>query len=910
VCRKPVDKFGNLFTLKHILCPQYYWQKLPPITSWLRLGDLSGRPRLKAESKMPTDLGHEKVSTGALEPRDGRSVHSALAGGPGLGKESASTVWNWWKRVWSLPAQHGRFMGWPATVFIVTQLLAGIPLLPYALLNWHTENSLRFATFLAVALGASVFKVRLPGIQATMSANFLFILVGILDLSYPETLLMGCLGGLVQSLWQAKPRPRLIQLLFNFANLGMSITLANLVFHSHFAYKIGVRWPLLLAAASTTYFAMNTMSVSGIIAMTERRNPILVWKECYLWSFPYYLLGALIAGGVSIINRSFGWQVAILVLPVVYWIYRSYRTYLDRLEAEKKHTEAIADLHLRTIEALSLAIEAKDHNTHDHLRRVQTYAMQIGKDLKVTESELNAIRAAAMLHDIGKLAVPEQILSKPGRLTPEEFEKLKIHPIVGAEILDRVQFPYPVVPIVRSHHEKWNGTGYPDGLTGEAIPIGARILSAVDCFDALTSERPYRRAVSADEAMALLRTERGRSYDPRVVDCIALRYKELEEVVSRSTREGSPFELLSKVDRSVAPSAGFAEMPDEAEVRAASFLVSIVSARQEAQLLFELAQTLGNSLSLRETLSVVAVRLKQMIPYDAIVFYIYEDGKLMPRYVHGVDYDLFTAIEMPLGQGVSGWVAQTEKPIINGDPAAETKYLGDRARVSVLQSVLSVPLRGRDGAAGALSLYLRAKHGFTKDHLRLLLAASSKLGLSVENALQFEKAQDTASTDFLTELPNARWICVHLEQEIARSRRSGAPLAVLLSDLNGFKSVNDTFGHLVGNKLLQQISKNLKNACREYDQVGRLGGDEFVFVLPELTKEGAEELRPRLELAVEEAGQSICGAKVVTASIGCAFYPKDGSTAEELLSEADRRMYEAKETYYKLRREAPRLRVG
>ena len=482
--------------------------------------------------------------------------------------------------------------------------------------------------------------------------------------------------------------------------------------------------------------------------------------------------------------------------------------------------------------------------------------------------------------------------------------------MVGAGILDRVQFPYPVVPIVRSHHEKWNGTGYPDGLSGEGIPIGARILSAVDCFDALTSERPYRRAVSPDEAMALLRAESARSYDPRVVECLERRYLELEEVVSRSTREGSPFELVSKVDRLVAPSAGFAEVPDEAEVRAASFLASIVSARQEAQLLFELAQTLGNSLSLRETLSVVAVRLKEMIPYDSIAFYICENGKLVPRYVHGVDYDLFTSIEIPLGQGVTGWVAQTEKPIINGDPAAETKYLGDRAQIPVLQSALSVPLRGRDGAAGVLSLYLRAKQGFTKDHLRLLLAASSKLGLSVENALQFERAQDTASTDFLTELPNARSICVHLEQEISRSRRNASPLAVLMSDLNGFKNVNDNFGHLVGNKLLQEIAKNLKNACREYDQVGRLGGDEFVFVLPELTKDGAEELTPRLELAVEEAGRSICGTTVVTASIGCAFYPKDGSTAEELLSEADRRMYETKETYYKRRGEAPRLQVG
>jgi len=768
---------------------------------------------------------------------------------------------------------------------------------------------LRFACFLTVALGASLFKVRLPGIQATMSANFLFILVGILDLSYPETLLMGCLGGLAQTLWQSKPRPRLIQLLFTFANLGISVTAANLVFHSTFARHLGMQWPLLLAMASTTYFAVNTMSVSGVIALTEHRNPIQVWKECYLWSFPYYLLGALIAGGVSVMNRTLGWQIAILVCPVVYWMYRSYRTYLDRLEAEKKHSEEIADLHLRTIEALSLAIEAKDHNTHAHLRRVQTYAMQIGKDLGLNHSELDAIRAAAMLHDIGKLAVPEQILSKPGRLTPEEFDKMKIHPVVGAEILDRVNFPYPVVPIVRSHHERWNGSGYPDGLKEDAIPIGARILSAVDCFDALTSERPYRRAMSVDEAMKYLKSESGKSYDPRVVEGLERRYRELEEAVNGWANGKSVIAAPSQMERPVAPSAGFAELPNDAEVRATSFLVSIVSARQEAQLLFELAQTLGNSLSLRETLSVVAVRLKQMIPYDSIVFYVRQGEKLVPKYLHGVDYDLFSALEIPLGQGIAGWVALTEKPIINGNPAAETQHLRDPKQVSVLQSALSVPLRGREGVAGVLSLYLRTKNGFTKDQFRLLLAASSKLGLSVENALQFEKAQDTASTDYLTGLPNARSICVHMEKEISRSRRAGHSLTVLLCDLNGFKRVNDNFGHLTGNKLLQEIAKNLKAACREYDQVGRLGGDEFVFILPEMSATTMKELRRRLELAVEEAGITVCQQRVVTVSIGCAFHPEDGATAEELLSEADRRMYDSKEQYYRQLKEVPRPRV-
>jgi diguanylate cyclase (GGDEF)-like protein/putative nucleotidyltransferase with HDIG domain len=797
------------------------------------------------------------------------------------------------------PKRQKQNLSWPAASFILLQVVVGLPLLPYALLHWNPENQLRFACFFGVALAASLFKVRLPGIEATMSANFLFILVGILDLSYPETLLMGCFGGLVQSIWQSKPRPRLTQILFNFANLSISITAANLVFHSRAASHLGLGWPLLLVSASTTYFAINTMSVSGIIALTQKRNPLLVWKECYLWSFPYYLLGAMIAGGISLINRAFGWQFAILVLPLVYWMYRSYRIYLDRLEAEKKHTEEIADLHLRTIEALSLAIEAKDHSTHDHLRRVQTYAVQLGKDLGLTDAELNALRAASMLHDIGKLAVPEQILSKPGRLTPEEFDRMKIHPIVGAEILDRVQFPYPVVPIVRSHHEKWDGSGYPYGLKREAIPIGARILSVVDCFDALTSERPYRRAMSADEAMKHLVSEIDTSFDPRVVAAIEKRYVELEQGVRRSEVTKSPFPTVTNSNRSVAPSAGFADVPNAAEVRATSFLASIVSARQEAQLLFELAQTLGNSLSLRETLSVVAIRLKEMIPYDLIVFYVCQDQKLVPRYVHGVDYDLFRSLDIPIGQGISGWVAQNKKPIINGDPMAESKHLGDPTRVSVLRSTLSIPLQGRDGVAGVLTLYLKEKQAFTKDHLRMLMAASSKLGLSVENSLQFEKAQDSASTDFLTGLPNARSICAHLDTELARSERSGQPLAVLLCDLNGFKTVNDNFGHLVGNKLLEEIARNFRTVCREYDLVGRLGGDEFVLVLPEFTTTTVKELLPRIELAVVEAGRVVCGKKVVTVSVGAAFYPQNGVTAEELLSEADRGMYEAKESHYR-----------
>jgi diguanylate cyclase (GGDEF)-like protein/putative nucleotidyltransferase with HDIG domain len=849
--------------------------------------------QIAKSGKDPLNFAHPSNTAGVSE--------TAISSQPKLESKSSNFLSRVFGDFWKTSAKDGQKLGWPAAAFILLQVLIGLPLLPYALSHWHPENQLRFACFFVLALTASLFKVRLPGIEATMSANFLFILVGILDLSFPETLLMGCFGGLAQTIWQSKPRPRFIQVLFTFANLSISISAADLVFHSAFASRHGLRWPLLLAAASTTYFAINTMSVSGIIAITQRRNPILVWKECYLWSFPYYLLGAMIAGGVSLINHALGWQFAIMVLPIVYWIYRSYRIYLDRLEGEKKHSEAIADLHLRTIEALSLAIEAKDHSTHDHLKRVQTYAVELGKDLGLNSDELNALRAASILHDIGKLAVPEQILSKPGRLTPEEFDRMKIHPVVGAEILDRVQFPYPVVPIVLSHHEKWNGAGYPYGLKGETIPMGARILAVVDCFDALTSERPYRRALSVDDAIQHLGTESGTSFDPRVVIAIKERYVELEKVVSRAAKTKSLFEAVTKLNRPGSPSAGFAEVPNAAEVRTTSFLASIVSARQEAQLLFELAQTLGNSLSLRETLSVVAVRLKEMIPHDLIVVYVREQDKLTPRYLHGLDYELFRSLEIPMGQGISGWVAQHQKPIINGDPATEFKYLADSPPATELLSTLSIPLQGREGVAGILSLYVKKSQSFNKDHLRLLLAASSKLGQSVENALEFEKARDSASTDFLTGLPNARSICAHLDGELARSRRSKRSLAVLLCDLNGFKSVNDNFGHLTGNKLLQEIAKNLRSVCRDYDLVGRLGGDEFILVLPEFDAPSVAEFLPRVQAAVQEAAQAVCNEKAVSVSVGAALYPQDGETPEELLSEADRAMYESKEVHYRER---------
>src|SRR6266568_6897165 len=433
-----------------------------------------------------------------------------------------------------------------ARFFIASLAFVGAGCLIYALAHWQSSDPLKFSCYLIAALLASSLKVSLPGIEGTLSVNFLFTLLGILELSLPQTLVIGLASTLAQFYWKPARRVKLVQLVFNLSQVTVSSAGAYGAYKLVVIYVLHTPGSLALLVAAITHFACNTAAMSAIIGLTEDKPIPKVWTASYLWSFPYYMVGAAAAGLVHFLNQHIGWQSSLLVLPPIYLMYRSYRLYLGKLETEKHHAQQVSSLHLRTIEALALAIEAKDETTSEHLHRVRVYAMELAKDLGLSEDETEALRAASVLHDIGKLAVPEHIISKPGKLTPEEFEKMKIHPIVGAEILEQVDFPYPVVPIVRAHHEKWDGSGYPDGLVGEAIPIGARILAAVDCLDALASERQYRRALSLDQAMETLSEQKGTSFDPRVVEVMERRYVELEAMVNSMETERRRLDITPK----------------------------------------------------------------------------------------------------------------------------------------------------------------------------------------------------------------------------------------------------------------------------------------------------------------------------------------------------------------------------
>jgi putative nucleotidyltransferase with HDIG domain len=632
-------------------------------------------------------------------------------------------------------------------VFISGLALAATLSLAWGCSHWQSTEPAKFACYLLAAVLASSFKVILPGIEGTLSVNFLFTLLGILELGLPETLLIVLASTLGQAFLGRKQKVKLVQFVFNWAQLTVSSALAYAAYKLVAIYVLHSPGPLALLAAAITQFGCNTAAMSTIIGLTEAKPISKVWNDSYLWSLPYYMVGAAAAGLVHFLNSHIGWQSSLLVLPPIYLMYRSYRLYLGKLESEKKHAEQVSMLHLRTIETLALAIEAKDQTTGEHLQRVRIYAMELAKELGLNEDESEALKAASVLHDIGKLAVPEHIISKPGKLTPEEFEKMKVHPIVGAEILEQVNFPYPVVPIVRAHHEKWDGSGYPYGLSGETIPIGARILAAVDCLDALASDRQYRKALPLDEAMAKVVADAGRAFDPRVVEILRRRYIELEKMANEQPLQAPPkLSTDVKVERGLAPDAGFAESAKASVSGAASHMSAktlITAAHQRGQEIVDLSR-LGAALSLADIASLLAVRLKSLVPYDSMAVYALKDGELAPEFVSGENFRLFSSLRIPLGEGLSGWVAQNSKAILNGNPSVEPGYLNDPTKYSTLRSALAVPLTGASGVVAVLALYRSATDGFTPEDQRLTEAAVADLGRAIEESKKLKGASTGA----------------------------------------------------------------------------------------------------------------------------------------------------------------------
>ena len=497
------------------------------------------------------------------------------------------------------------------------------------------------------------FTVRIPSFQARISVSETFVFTSVLLFGPCAGTLTVALDVLVVAISSQRRTLQPIRVLFNISSASLSIWIAsNLFYLASGIEPISIAptkvpellWPLVLLTA--VHFTLNSGLVAVALGLERNENAFTIWRRLFPWLSINYFGGASVAALLVSYTRTIDLSALSIIVPLLVISYLTYKMALGRVEDAVNHVDQVNRLYLSTIETLATAIDAKDQVTHGHIRRVQRFALGLATRVGVTDKlQLQALEAAALLHDMGKIAVPEHILNKPSKLTAGEFEKMKLHASVGADILSSISFPYPVVPIVRHHHENWDGTGYPDGLRGTQIPLGARILAVVDCFDALTSDRPYRRRLADSDAIAILMERRGVMYDPLVVDTFVAVKDELADSLTGGIETAGNIEGLLKPLASQSPS--IETLPP---VRTA---VNQLEAKHAIRTVLKAIET-----ELETSLALVYLKeraLDEIVVFDAIGFHSEE----------------LVGTILPLGDRVSGWVAANSRAIINTDAKLE-----------------------------------------------------------------------------------------------------------------------------------------------------------------------------------------------------------------------------------------------
>jgi diguanylate cyclase (GGDEF)-like protein/putative nucleotidyltransferase with HDIG domain len=759
-----------------------------------------------------------------------------------------------------------------------------------------------FAVLLAFSSIASALKVSLPlaASGSTMSVSYAVDFAALLLLGANETMLVAAASAWSQCTFRTKARSAPYRTLFSMASLVLTVKAAGLAYtwldgptsaDQFSIYTI----PKPLVGAATMYFVCNTLLIATAIGLSTHQRITKVWNENFLWSAPSYFVGASVAAfAASVIDRGGYWMASLLAAPV-YLTYRTYKVYMGRIQDQQRHVVQVSDLHLATIEALALAIDAKDQTAQSHIRRVQVYAAGLARALGMMDTEIQGVKTAALLHDIGKLAVPEHILSKPGPLTQEEFQKIRIHPQVGAEIISGVPFPYPVAPLILSHHERWDGKGYPAGLRADDIPLGARILSVVDYFDALMSERPYHKAMSLDAALGLLRQESGKALDPRVVETFIAMYPTLAAEAEASQE---PSRKLTRVPTHAPTAAPAVGLVHESSSARTNVFQDIALAHREIYALYEIAQAMGSSLGVSDTMALISSKLSNIVPFSCCALFLYDEEKetLRCRFATGVESEIIQQLTIRSGHGLTGWVARNRRPLVNARPSTDLEAAGYPPDRTTLHAALVCPLLFNERFIGTISVYHTEPSVYTDDHRRLLDRISEQAAAVIYNSMVFEQTQEDSLTDPLTALPNTRFMFMHLTRELARAERLKSEVSLLVMDLDNFKDINDTYGHHVGDRALRDVAAVLRTGIRPYDICVRYAGDEFIVVLSGCGGEEAERKRLELQRAVDNLEFEARPGKLLplAISVGASIFPHDGETYETLLATADSRMYRDK----------------
>ncbi|HEV3059509.1 MAG TPA: HD domain-containing phosphohydrolase [Vicinamibacterales bacterium] len=585
----------------------------------------------------------------------------------------------------------------------------------------HAPQPFVWLVLAGLAIVTGFFKLNFASISASIFvSDTFFITIALLFGPAPATVAIA-VDSFVICIRRREPWRRLA---FNTAAPALSLWVA-----SRAGFAIAGVAPLIvgktpigalavpLLSLALVYFLLNSGLTATAVALDSRASAIQIWRRHFMWLSVGYLASASAAFCLILLIQQVSLAAAVMVLPLLAVFHLTLRSSFGRLEDARRHLGDLDRLYLSTIETLAMAIDAKDDVTHSHVRRVQAYAVGLAAALGVEDDEgIKAIKAAALLHDTGKLAVPEHILNKPGKLTESEFEKMKLHVDVGADILSLVEFPYPVVPIVRCHHESWDGSGYPRGVKGEDIPIGARILSVVDCYDALTSDRPYRRAMTEEAALNILRERSGTMYDPRVVDTFVAIHRDIE-VGEADTPEHRA--VLRKItsSRSAPPApADAAGAPASPAAAGAA-----VAASNDVLAFVSLARIASGDGSVADVLALSSSLIADILPTATGAWYLPDAGRtdLTVSEAFGPAAHVLRGTTIGMGQRLTGWVAASRQAIVNSDAALDLEALAEQV-APALRSCMSVPLLTGDTFVGVLSLYSVDADVFDENRGRLI----------------------------------------------------------------------------------------------------------------------------------------------------------------------------------------------
>jgi putative nucleotidyltransferase with HDIG domain len=555
--------------------------------------------------------------------------------------------------------------------------------------------------------------LRTPSLLISLSISDTFVISAALLFGPSAGAITAALDGLVLSYRMLTSRRSAYRVLFNVAALAIATWGATQAFFALAGSRPLLEQPgdalrglTLLAVFGAVDFGLNTLIIATAISFDQRRPIFAIWREhCSgLWVSTFGgVFGAML---LMVLARLSTLDGIVLIAPLPVLLYVTFRHALGRAHDQISNLGKLNKVYVAAIEALAQAIDAKDQVTHDHIRRVQEQAVQLARALRVSdEAEIEAIKAAALLHDVGKLAIPEHILNKPGRLTPSEYDIMKRHAPIGADILSVIEFPYPVVPIVRHHHENWDGSGYPDRLSGEQIPIGARILSVVDCFDALTSDRPYRPRLDDSDALQILADRRGTMYDPHVVDTFFALHSEAKSTPDIPRAIALP---SAAVNTPLAP-----EVPPEEDALLLAF--------------YKLGLALGASDSTRITGDTLWEHLASHLPAAAFAVFEHDDrtDSVVATCEQGPAAVEILGARIPVGERLTGWVAATGQTIMNSDARLDLEET--RRAQSPLRSALAVPVVADGRVSAVLSFYALEPNAFDDGHRRLISAAARVL---------------------------------------------------------------------------------------------------------------------------------------------------------------------------------------